>query len=70
MNNQDDRHFTLAANLGGTNMHLAIVDQDELNANLIAPLKDQPNVLRSSLDDNAGLLGAASSHSPRSLSDL
>ncbi len=33
--------------------------QDELNANLIAPLKGQVTVLRSSLGDHAGLLGAA-----------
>jgi len=31
----------------------------ELNSNLIPPLKGEVNVLRSRLDDNAGLLGAA-----------
>ena len=33
--------------------------KDELDTNLISPLKGKVNVLRSNLDDNAGLLGAA-----------
>jgi len=55
----DIHNVTISGGLTGAwpLLHPAIMDS--LNNSLIPPLKGKINVLRSSLDDNAGLLGAA-----------